>query len=321
MNQKIVYVMNEDGPFLASATLKVIAADSEVIETNSAGAAQVFNSAGSELSAVVCNTTDVAVFEAARAHPSHPETVLITDLPIKEHASRLGFNEHILLDHVIAHRSNTDFTIHELRVTLQKILRSDILGISKYLAPGTEVKKATITCTKERDVLNTEVMNYAEKLNLGNYTARLLFGITEELLMNALYDAPNAAGITEYATLLRSEAFSLRPHEYSELSYGCDGDLFAVSVKDPFGKLAKETLLQYIKKIHRRHEGAGLIDVKKGGAGLGFFKILYSSHALICNVEKDKFSEIMAVIDLREYLRDFDITPRSIHYFGSSTFR
>ena len=41
-----------------------------------------------------------------------------------------------------------------------------------------------------------------------------------------------------------------------------------------------------MKKLSMSRDSDDLIDTKKGGAGLGFFKILYSSHALICNVKE-----------------------------------
>jgi hypothetical protein len=320
MTKKILYIDSEEHCSLPRCSLKVIAADFDIdLVTTKSEALGLLKAHPGTYRIIVSNVADLDIFSAARQYDSNIENVLVTDQPIKDYSFQLEQKEHQILDHIIANRSETDWTIQELRVTIQKIMRDDIFGIEKYLAPGTEVQQTQVTCTKERDMLNTKVMSYAESYNLGQHTAKLLFGITEELLMNALYDAPAAAGITEYSILHRSESFSLRPHEYGTLSYGCDGDLFAVSVADPFGVLQKETLLQYIKKVQRRHEGSGLIDSKKGGAGLGFFKILYSSHALICNVDKGKKTEIIAIIDLREYLRDFDITPRSIHFFGTAS--
>ena len=161
-------------------------------------------------------------------------------------------------------------------------------------------------------------MSFAEENRLGQYMAKLVFGITEELLMNAIYDAPVAGGRHHYGDLPRTTSVELDQSEYATLTYGCDGSLFGVAVCDPFGALKREKLYQYLKKVLRRTDSTNLIDTKKGGAGLGLFKILYSSHALICNVEPSKRTEVMALIDIQHQVRDFSKMARSVHYFTTA---
>ena len=160
-------------------------------------------------------------------------------------------------------------------------------------------------------------MTFAEDNRLGQYTSKLVFGITEELLMNAIYDAPVAGGKLHYAELPRTSPIVLQPDEYGKLTFGCDGSVFAISVADPFGALKREKLFQYLKKVLRRSDSANLIDTKKGGAGLGLFKILYSSHALICNVDPGRKTEVIALIDIQHQVRDFSKMARSVHYFAT----
>ena len=71
------------------------------------------------------------------------------------------------------------------------------------------------------------------------------------------------------------------------------------------------------KKSCCRSDSANLIDTKKGGAGLGLFKILYSSHALICNVDPGRKTEVIALIDIQHQVRDFSKMARSVHYFAT----
>ena len=266
---------------------------------------------------VVCNAPHAGIFEAVRAKKNKTTTVLVTERPIRQYSDDLAQKEHILIDHIIANRGTAGWTTHQLRITLQKILTRDIFGMEKYLIPGTMVHRTKIRGSQDRDPHNNAVMQYAEDRHLGQYTAKMVFGITEELLMNAIYDAPIAAGIEEYSAMARTETFHLKPHEQGELTYACDDSLFIIAVSDPFGALNKGILLSYIKKVLRRNDSTGLIDTKKGGAGLGFFKILYSSNALICNVQPGEKTEIRAILDIREHLRDFAIMPRSIHYFST----
>ena len=72
-------------------------------------------------------------------------------------------------------------------------------------------------------------------------------------------------------------------------------------------------------KIIPEFEDRQLIDTKKGGAGLGLFKMLYSSHSVVCNVDPGKTTEVIVLISLIHPVRDFVHLPRSIHYFNTSS--
>lgn len=266
---------------------------------------------------VVCNAPNLAIFETIRTRHPSAHAVLVTEAPMKDYSTALADREDQLVDHVIANRSREAWTVHELRVTVQKILTGEIFGIEKYLAPGTKVHEGVIRGSDDRDVYNKSVMAFVNDCKLGQHTAKMAFGITEELLMNTIYDAPVAAGLDHYAALPRTAPVNLQPNEYGRLSYGCDGRLLAICAADPFGALTKQKLLQYLRKVLRRSDTQNLIDTKKGGAGLGLFKILYSSHAIVCNVVPKHRTEIMALIDVEEQLRDFSTMARSIHFFSN----
>ena len=268
---------------------------------------------------VISNHPDFTFFSYLRE--KHPSThiILVTELPMKDYSEALNGEEEILIDHVISLKSQGFWTIQELRVTVSKVLNpSDIFGIEKYLLPGTKIEKRPITGSKDRETLNDSVIKFATSCRLGQHLSKMAFGITEELLMNTIHDAPLAAGIMHYSEQPRTAPVSLKPEEFGELSYGCDGRVLAISASDPFGALKKQKLFQYLKKVLRRKDSVGLIDTKKEGAGLGFFKILYSSHAIVCNVKPNSQTEIMSLINVNEQLRDFSSMPRSIHFFSST---
>ncbi len=267
------------------------------------------------LLALVSNTPDFELFSLMRKQHPLAQIILVTELPMKEYSLLLNGQEEQLVDHIIANKSREGWTVHQLRVSLHKMMTKDIFGIEKYLAPHTVIYREPVRNSAEREELNTKVMRFCEACHLGQHASRMAFGITEELLMNTLYDAPVAAGIERFKSVVQTNQIVLQPEEYGELSYACDGQTLAISSSDPFGMLRKSTLLTYLKKVLRRDESEGLIDDKRGGAGLGLFKILYSSHGLVCNVEVGKRTEIMALIDVNDQLRDFSSMSRSIHYF------
>jgi hypothetical protein len=266
---------------------------------------------------LVCNAPIKQIFATAKANNPGIKILLVTELPMPEYSAALDNVEETLVDHVIANRSEEALTIHELRVTIQKLLTGDIFGIEKYLRNHTEIFRNPIRGSSDRDPLNKAVAKFVEDLALGQNLAKTAYGISEELLMNAIYDAPMASRKEPYASTSRNSQMVLNPDDYAELSYGCDGRILAIGVADPFGLLHPETFSRYLKKVLRRQDSHQLIDNKEGGAGLGFFKILFGSHCLIANVQHRKRTEIISLIDVIEQLRDFSKMARSIHFFSN----
>jgi hypothetical protein len=268
------------------------------------------------LAVLVSNTADVQLFAECRKRHPHASTVLMTDHTIHQYATDLESKDTELLDHVIANVSER-WAIDDLRITIQKILRKDIFGIEKYLQGETAVFHKTVSSSLDRDVINSEVQKWAESCGLGKNIGRLAFGITEELLMNAIFDAPIAGGRANYELLERTSHRNLQPDEYSELSFAYDSRILAISIADPFGAFKREKWWHYTRKILKRDDTEVLIDTKKGGAGLGIFKILYSSHGVVCNIDPGKKTEVIVLIDSTHPVRDFAVMPRSIHYFST----
>ncbi len=304
-------------PLPTIEALRVVTQGLELESVTDSRAALLIVNQRPEIDLLVSNAPDFELFSQFRARHPKGETILVTDLAMRTYSGQLQGQEADLIDHVIVNKGRENWTVNQLRVTLHKIRTKDIFGIDKYLAMHTPIHKEVIRSSLERENLNLKVQRFAEACHLGQHISRVAFGITEELLMNTIYDAPAAAGIARFQNIDQLNSIVLQPEEYGELSYACDGQLLAISCADPFGALRKQTLLTYMKKVLRREDGDGLIDDKKGGAGLGLFKILYSSHGLVCNVEKGRRTEIMALIDINDPLRDFSSLARSIQYFSS----
>ncbi len=318
MAQNIIYLDASTDKALPNVTaLQVASGDAvaQIVTDAQAAAAAIQALPIGNLAVFLANQADPELFRSVRQRHPDATTILVTSQPMHIYSPALAGQDHQLLDHVIANRNNANWLAHELRVTIQKILTRDIFGLEKYLLPGTYQHHVEVKGSQERENLNTETLRFAEQNQLGQSIAKMIFGITEEMLMNAIYDAPVAAGIERFKGMSRNSVITLEPEERPTLSYACDGDTFAISVRDPFGALRQDKFLDYLKKVLRRDDSNKLIDTKAGGAGLGLFKIFYCCHALICNVEAGECTEVIALIDNHDQLRDFARMPRSIHYF------
>lgn len=300
----------------AGESLRFMVGDASIEAVSDLASAERVIRAVKHLHSIVINGPEYDFLKQVQALHPEAHVVLVTDQPMKDYSAALKEEEDKLVGHVVANRQRDGATLDELRVTLVKRLRQDLFGIEKYLASNTPIHRYPVTGTRDRDPLNARIQQFVEECHLGQHMGKIAFGIAEELLMNTIYDAPVAAGLQSFTERDRHEEWHLGPAEQGEFSYGCDGRILAIATSDPFGALSREKLLQYTRKILMRRDSPNLIDAKKGGAGLGFFKILYSSHALVCNVAPGKRTEIMALIDVTEPLRDFAKMTRSIHYFS-----
>lgn len=318
MFKKILFLEDLDyKPLPDPSALKVATQGAEMIFLSDEISAKGVIGFEKNLVAVISNKPSLDLF--LRTKESHPNAhkILITDMPMKDYSDAMSGKEEEVLDHVIGMmQESTHWLLSEIRVSLQKIIREDYFGLDKYLLASAKIHERIIDCSSHRAEYTKEIMNYSENLKLGSYISKLLFGIAEEMMMNALHDAPRAAGYFDETSSQENVTVKLKPEHASMLSYGFDGRIFGLSTRDPFGSLEKEKLFFYLKKVLDRDNVSKIIDTKKEGAGLGLFKILYSCHGLVCNVKKNKATEVIALVDVQQQVRDFAKAPRSIHFFG-----
>lgn len=134
---------------------------------------------------------------------------------------------------------------------------------------------------------------------------------SEEMLMNAIYDAPvDSKGNALFNHLTRKEEVVLDTHQQSQLRYGSDGMLLAVSVVDPFGALSRDIIIDYLLSCY--NGVAGSLNETKGGAGRGLHQIIENSDLTIFNVKKGVRTEVICLFNLDGQKRE---TQPSFHYF------
>ena len=315
----VVFIELQAGKPLPDGTVLRIAANgSKAFSVSTKEAATTVLRNLLKIDAILINYPDLDIVrDLRRLHPS-AASILITDQPIEQYSLLLNGEDNMLLDHVIANRYPSAWTINECRITLQKLLRRDVFGIEKYLRPGTVTRGGPVTGSSCRAVYNRDIQKFAEEFKFNLHQSKTAYGICEELLMNAVYDAPIAGGVRKHSDTNRTVAIELEPSEQGWLSYGCDDNVLAIGVSDPFGSMDRSVFFKYLTKVRFRNDSNTLIDKKPGGAGLGLLKILFGAHSLICNVEKGKKTEMIALIDSKLQVRDFSRMTRSISFFEAS---
>ena len=261
--------------------------------------------------AIVVDSGQIDLYNELKA--KHPETRFVAMCPA-------DLTETI---HTLMSKPEVDFsisrdledrtlTVRLIMTALTKVLNQDYFGIQKYLAWGVDIQQVEIKGSKDRLSLNAAMENYFKSMGVRSSILSRVFIVAEEMMMNAVYDAPtNIHGKPIFNHLTRQNEIILDTHQVSQLSYGCDGTYLAVSVCDPFGALTKKHILNYLKSCYDGK--AGSLNEGKGGAGRGLHQILENSDQTIFNVKEGLKTEVIALFRLESGV---DAKPR-FHYFFS----
>jgi hypothetical protein len=215
-------------------------------------------------------------------------------------------------NHVI--RDTDDPDDSELVVTSVKLLSGDIFGLEKYLAWGVKVSEAAVQSYEAKREALIAVTGSARDAGARRPTVSRIESVVDELLMNAMYDAPAVASGTAPPTPRRIS----EPVGDSEavLRWASDGRYFAVSVEDRYGALAKDVILDHLQRARVERGKPRSSATQPGGAGLGLYFILSSVTRFIANVDPGKRTEVVCLFDLKQGGRDADTCARSLHVFG-----
>lgn len=202
----------------------------------------------------------------------------------------------------------------DLIVTINKILTADIFGIEKYFTWGAGVAAIATTSSTEKDGIADKARDFARNLGVNDRLATYFASVTDELLTNALYNAPvDEHGKHMFASRDRSQAVELPADKAVQVKLCSDGRKIGVSIADPFGSLTVDSVLDYLAKCFRKEDDQ--IDTKPGGAGLGLFQAFGSVSHLVINISPGVRCEAIGMIDVRGSFKDFARQAKSFNIF------
>ncbi|NJL25962.1 MAG: cyclic nucleotide-binding domain-containing protein [Calothrix sp. SM1_5_4] len=216
---------------------------------------------------------DLVIFDASMAelgnlvHERSPSTdlVLMTSdqIPVYLPAlKQLSTTPHI----VSRDEADRTFTVKNIMTTVTKLLSRDFFGLEKYLTWGVDIQALPVLSSRQRTDLLEEVERYFEKLGVRRANRDRIRGVLEEMLMNAIYDAPtDKDGKALYNHLSRATELTLKPSEQGLVRFATDGMLIAVSVQDPFGSLKGGTILRYLEHNYAGSSSDINASENKGG--------------------------------------------------------
>lgn len=264
---------------------------------------------------LLLNKYDLIVFddtcsEIADSISDIRQAVMITSKKVQENLPILKKNKKVN-NLITRDTDDKQLTIKTLLTTLSKLLNNDAFGIEKYLSWGVDIQTKKVTSSSDRMKLKDDMVVYFKRLGIRNTILEKMYLVTEELLMNAIYDAPtDKTGKPLYNHLSRKVEVVLDSHLQSVIKYGCDGIYLAVSVTDPFGSLTKEIILNYLDSCYSGQ--AGSLNTGKGGAGRGLHQIVENSDLTIFNVKRGQKTEVISIFFTETNKKE---PNPSFHYF------
>lgn len=209
--------------------------------------------------------------------------------------ARLPSLTRILSDHRTNHVIVGEELDRGVFVTAQKLLTGDIFGIEKYLPEGTPVNYIRLRDFQGRGQAIDRILEFAQEAKMRRSVRTAIGQVCEELLMNALYDAPvDEMGNQIFAEIDPHDRTEVRSPKPVSIRYAATDSQFAIAVRDRFGRLAKNTILAYINKcLH----GSQQIDRKAYGAGLGLYLVANAAAGYVVNVAYNIATEVVCTFD------------------------
>lgn len=192
----------------------------------------------------------------------------------------------------------------ELGITSEKLATGDVFGIEKYVGPNTRVGERVVTNDTEKRSAMLEVTTWAESIGARRPIVHRLAAVLDELLMNALHDAPRGAGAPDPV------------ERRAVLRWANDDRTLAVSVGDMFGAIRQRDVIDHLRRAREDGGRPKAASEAANGAGLGLYLVVANVASLIVNVHPGRRTEVVCLFDLaRKSQRAVASGVRSLHVF------
>lgn len=176
-----------------------------------------------------------------------------------------------------------------------KLTWGHIIGARKLLPWGVIVATDEIQQHEGRSRAMAGLRSYLSALGLRATQRDAVESVADELLMNAMYDAPvDRTGKHVFADVPPGQRGSITLERPVILQYGSDGSRLVLGVRDNYGSLRREAVL---KRMEECAKLANPIESKPSGAGLGLYMVASRVTELIFNVVPGSVSEVIAVLE------------------------
>lgn len=196
---------------------------------------------------------------------------------------------------------------------IQNILLPNPFEIHAAGIDDLQIQKSRITNSARKKATLEALAIILEKKTIPKRIASSIIRATDELILNAVFDAPvDMKGKRYRHSLDRGDEFDLSRKEEVEIELISAQNFLQVSVTDYFGSLKKEDFIPLLAKNFSKQDVAGDEESAKADSGLGLYQILNSGLSLQVAIEEGKRTRMSLVVpwvanvrELRDSFRFF----------------
>lgn len=164
-----------------------------------------------------------------------------------------------------------------------------------FVSGDSEARVALLTSSARRESRFERVREFFGSHGVSERATTLLVDVAEELVTNALYDAPVEAGYFP-STVPRTEGVELPAEHACEITYGVVGTSALLRIRDPFGALTRRRMMGVLERCNK--SGVAL-DESRGGAGLGLWRVFSTASRLAITVIPGRLTDIVVWVESR----------------------
>jgi len=205
---------------------------------------------------------------------------------------------HAWLSHVIsASMLQHPMAVEHVGNVMLTLTNSSQPRLLDWLGPTVAGRRVRLAHASRRADRLERMGAFFDSKGVGSRTSQLLRDAAEELLTNAFYDAPVAAGALKQP-ISRTQDVSLPDDSACDMVYGCREDLAIVRVRDPFGSLSRTRLVEVLTRCARTDMRVE-VDETMGGAGLGLWRVFSAASFVAIAVVNNRHTEFLVGIGKR----------------------
>jgi hypothetical protein len=187
---------------------------------------------------------------------------------------------------------------------LESSLLSYPFGIDRFLPSECSVQKITLRKSQQKLAAVEALQNVFNKSDVNSRLASLGAQAADELIMNALFDAPVQADGERYRRQIdRAAEFELTDREQVEIHVGTTEQVVGVCVRDHFGSLQKDIVLGFLRKDYSGEKYQ--LRQNETGAGLGLHGCIQSGLSMLFVCKPGVRTEVMLFFPRKATYREF----------------
>ncbi|MGE4232475.1 MAG: hypothetical protein AB7F43_04015 [Bacteriovoracia bacterium] len=208
-----------------------------------------------------------------------------------------------------------DEAVKQRLVCVFKLAASErAFDIAKYYTKEPKVQSLQVTKSSQKLAIVDSLKAYLAKIGFKSRVATGVATAVDELIMNAIFDAPvDEAGKVVHLNTPRSANLDLTGRNIVDVKICFDGDTLGISVLDQHGSIDKKRLIDHIGRSYEDNEFK--VKVTKAGAGLGLANVYRNCGGLVFVCEVGLKTEVILLYKKTDSFKEFKEQPRFLSVF------